>query len=143
MREITVNDRPSKVQSNASFDADPFHRYLGLTVAESAPDFARLRLKKTETTPTGIGGSVNGGVIATMVDMAAVVAVFTNLSESDVPAGTADLQVTYLRQAHGEWIDATAQVIKRGRQQCYVEVSVETDEAKLCAKGRVLYALRA
>lgn len=125
------------------FDDNPFHRYLGLTVAETKADYARLRLEKTETTPTGIGGSVNGGVIATMIDMAAVCAVFSNLRDDDTPAGTADLQVTYLRQSHGEWVDAIATVIKRGRQLCTVEVSITDDADRLCARGRVLYALRA
>ena len=124
------------------FDENPFHQYLGLTLVESRPDFVRLRLKFNETTPTGIGGSVNGGVISTMVDMAAVPAVFNNLREGSTPAGTADLQVTYLRQAHGEWIDAEATVLKRGRQLCTIEVEIKNDKGELCAKGRVLYALR-
>ena len=38
------------------------------------------------------------GVIATMIDMAAVVSVFSNLPDTGSPAGTADLAVTYLRQ---------------------------------------------
>ena len=124
------------------FNNNPFHRYLGLTVAEQRKDFGRLRLQRTESTPTGIGGSVNGGVIATMIDMATIVAVFSELSDTTVPAGTADLAVTYLRQAHGVWIDAEAAVIKRGRQLCSVEVSVTNDEGVLCARGRVLYAMR-
>ena len=77
-----------------------------------------------------------------MVDMAAVPAVFSNLREGSEPAGTADLQVTYLRQAHGEWIDAEARVIKRGRQLCTIEVEIRSDKGVICAKGRVLYALR-
>jgi len=125
------------------FDRNPFHRYLGLSLVETRPDYARLRLTLTEQTPTGIGGSVNGGVIATMVDMAAIPAVFSGLREGNQPAGTADLQVTYLRQAHGAWIDAEATVIKRGRQLCTVEVSIVNDAGELCARGRVLYALRA
>ena len=125
------------------FDDVPFHRYLGLTLAEWRLDEARLRLTLTDQTPTGIGGSVNGGVIATLVDMAVIPAVFSGLREGSQPAGTADLQVTYLRQAHGAWIDASARVIKRGRQLCVVEVSVVNDEGTLCARGRVLYALRA
>jgi uncharacterized protein (TIGR00369 family) len=124
------------------FDNNPFHIYLGLTVAEQRKDYGRLRLQRTESTPTGIGGSVNGGVIATMIDMATIVAIFSDLSESTMPAGTADLAVTYLRQAHGEWIDAEALVIKRGRQLCSVEVSVINNEEVLCARGRVLYAMR-
>ena len=124
------------------FDNNPFHIYLGLTVAEQRKDYGRLRLQRTESTPTGIGGSVNGGVIATMIDMATIVAIFSDLPESTMPAGTADLAVTYLRQAHGEWIDAEALVIKRGRQLCSVEVSVINNEDVLCARGRVLYAMR-
>ncbi|HEY5645759.1 MAG TPA: PaaI family thioesterase [Pseudomonadales bacterium] len=125
-----------------NFDANPFHRYLGLTLAETRPDFARLRLAISPDTPTGVGGSVNGGVIATMVDMAAIPAVFSGLGSGSRPAGTADLQVTYLRQAHGAWVDAEATVIKRGRQLCTVEVSIVDDSGQLCARGRVLYALR-
>ena len=124
------------------FDNNPFHRYLGLTVAEQRKDYGRLRLARTESTPTGIGGSVNGGVIATMIDMATIVAVFSDLAQSSIPAGTADLGVTYLRQAHGQWIDAEANVVKRGRQLCTVEVSVINDGGVLCARGRVLYAMR-
>lgn len=128
--------------SFGAFNDNPFHQYLGLELVEARKDFARLRLTVKETTPTGIGGSVNGGVISTMVDMAAVPAVFTNMREGSQPAGTADLQVTYLRQAHGKWIDAEATVIKRGRQICAVEVEIKNDKGELCGKGRVLYALR-
>lgn len=124
------------------FDDDPFHRYLGLRIAEHAPDRVRLRLTRTADTPTGIGGSLNGGVIATMIDMAAVAAVFTAMHPQAQPAGTADLNVTYLRQTHGDWVDAIATVIKRGRQLCTVEVSIVDAEEALCARGRVLYAVR-
>ena len=124
------------------FNDNPFHQYLGLQVVEQRTDFGRLRLQRNDSTPTGIGGSVHGGVIATMIDMAAVLSVFSNLPDSGTPAGTADLAVTYLRQAHGEWVDAEASVIKRGRQLCTVEVSIVNDEGLLCARGRVLYAMR-
>jgi uncharacterized protein (TIGR00369 family) len=124
------------------FDDIPFHRYLGLKLLERRDGWAKLRLTRTQNTPTGIGGSVNGGVIATMIDMAVIPAVFTGLREGSVPAGTADLQVTFLRQAQGAWIEAEAEVIKRGRQLCSVEVSVTNDAGVLCARGRVLYALR-
>jgi acyl-CoA thioesterase len=125
-----------------AFDDIPFHRYLGLRLVERRDGYARLRLTRTDQTPTGIGGSVNGGVIATMIDMATIPAVFTGMRAGALPAGTADLQVTYLRQAQGAWIEAEAVVIKRGRQLCTVEVSVTNDAGELCARGRVLYALR-
>ncbi len=128
--------------SFGNFNENPFHQFLGLEMVEARPDFVRLRLNITESTPTGIGGSVNGGVVSTMVDMAAVPAVFTAMREGSEPRGTADLQVTYLRQSHGKYIDAEATVIKRGRQLCTVEVEIKNDKGELCAKGRVLYALK-
>lgn len=124
------------------FNKVPFHQFLGLTLAEWHRDFVRLRLKKTASTPTGVGGSVNGGVIATMVDMAAVTAVFTQLPPDAKPAGTADLQVTYMRPAEGAWVDAEARVLRRGRQLTFVDVEVNNDQGRLCAKARVLYALK-
>jgi len=120
----------------------PFHQYLGLKVQSAENNRATLRLHRNEETPTGIGGSVNGGVLATMVDMAAVAAVFTDVPEKAMPAGTADLQITYLRQASGDYLDAVAEVVKRGRQLCTIQVAIVNPEGVTCCVGRVLYALR-
>ena len=57
-------DMPADKNFFANFDDNPFHQYLGLTLIDTSEDFARLRLVIKETTPTGIGGSVNGGVIS-------------------------------------------------------------------------------
>lgn len=124
------------------FDQKDFNRMLGIRLLESAPDYGRICLAKTDTTPQGIGGSVHGGVLATMVDVAMLVAVFSNMKAGSEPAGTADLNITYLRQAHGDNIFADARVIKRGRQLASVEVDITDDEGTLCARGRVLYAFR-
>ena len=125
------------------FDADPFHRMLGITVVERSPGFGRIRLAKTASTPGGIGGSVHGGVLASMVDIAMLVAVFADLRPGEQPAGTAELGITYLRQAQGSEIFADARVIKRGRQLAMIEVEITDGEGRLCAKGRTLYAFRA
>lgn len=125
------------------FDAHPYHKMLGITLVERKPGYGKIVLKKDENTPTGIGGSVHGGVLASMVDIAMLVAMFAEMREGEVPAGTAELSITYLRQAQGEHIFATAQVIKRGRQLSSVEVDISDDEGRLCARGRTLYAFRA
>lgn len=72
-----------------------------------------------------------------------LVAIFSESREGEVPAGTAELGITYLRQAQGENIYAEGRVIKRGRQLSLVEVDISDDEGRLCAKGRTLYAFRA
>jgi 1,4-dihydroxy-2-naphthoyl-CoA hydrolase len=125
------------------FDANPYHKVLGLTVLERRPGYGKIVLNKDENTPGGIGGSVHGGVLAAMVDIVMLVALFAEMREGEQPAGTAELSITYLRQTHGEHIYAEANVIKRGRQLSLVEVDITDDDGRLCARGRTLYAFRA
>ena len=131
-----------KVDNKLDFNSDPFHKYLGLTLEETAQNFARVKLKIGTNTPSGINNSVHGGVLATMIDMAAVTAVFASIRENDIPGGTADLQISYLRQAHGDWLEAKADVLKKGRQLATIQVEIMNNEGTLCAAGRVLYAFK-
>jgi len=124
------------------FADNPFHRYLGLTLDEARPGFARICLHTSDRTPGGISNSVHGGVLAAMVDIAMLQALFPMFGPGDQPAGTADLNLTYLRPALTAKVFAEATVLKKGRQQAVVEVSILDDQGRLCAKGRVIYAIR-
>ncbi|MDA0789179.1 MAG: PaaI family thioesterase [Proteobacteria bacterium] len=127
----------------AQFDAQPLNHMLGISLLEQRPGYGRIVLRKTDKTPAGIGGSVHGGILSAMVDIVMLVAVFSDMAEDAQPAGTAELGVSYLRQAHGDNIYATAQVIKRGRQLAVIDVEITDDEQRLCSKARVTYAFRA
>lgn len=133
----------SFIEYKANFDANPYHRVLGITVLERRPSYGKIVLLKDENTPSGIGGSVHGGVLASMVDIVMLVAMFAEMRDGEEPAGTAGLSITYLRQTHGQHIYAQANVVKRGRQLSFVEVDITDDDNRLCAKGQVLYAFRA
>ena len=124
------------------FDAQPLHTMLGITLIERRPGYGRICLTRTEATPQGIGGSVHGGVLAAMVDIAMLVALLSQVRPGQQPAGTADLNISYLRPAVGRQIFADATVIKHGRQLAVVEVSIVDEQNRLCAKGRTLYAFR-
>lgn len=126
-----------------AFDSNPWHKTLGVTLVEQKPGYGKIMLTRSENTPTGIGGSVHGGVLASMVDIVMLVAIFAEMREGEQPAGTAELGITYLRQSHGEHIYAEGKVVKRGRQLALVEVDITDDEGRLCARGRTLYAFRA
>lgn len=127
----------------AEFDAQPLNRMLGITLIERGEGRARIRLDRTPETPTGIGGSVHGGVLAAMVDIAMLVPVFSSpWRPGQQAAGTADLNISYLRPVHGAYAHAEAVLVKRGRQLAMIEVSITDDEGRLCAKGRTLYAFR-
>ena len=124
------------------FDQLPLHKLLGMTLGEVRPGFARVVLRTSTLTMGGVGGSVHGGLLAFLVDAATLEALFPMFSPDDRPAGTADLNITYLRPALGPQIVAEATVLRKGRQLAVAEVEISAD-GKLCAKGRAIYALRA
>lgn len=138
---MTSQTQPAGISRH--FDEFPLHRFLGLTVAEQRDGYARLDLRTGPNNLGGIGGSVHGGVLAALVDVAITQALFAVPDPADKPAGTADLNITYLRPAIGDHIFAEANVIKKGRQLAVVEVSIIDDQDRLCARGRALYAFRA
>jgi uncharacterized protein (TIGR00369 family) len=125
-----------------SFDSQPLHRALGIRLLESRAGFARVSLRISAVTSGGVGGSIHGGVLAALVDVAMLAALSPAFEADDEPAGTADLSITYLRPALGETVVAEATLLKKGRQLAVVEVSILDGEGRLCAKGRTLYALR-
>lgn len=123
---------------------------MGLSLEDAGQGFARVRMRTNNLTggqgqgavAGGIGGSVHGGLLAALVDIAALQAVVHSLLEGDRPAGTADLGITYLRPAIGDEIVAEATVLRKGRQMVVLEVAITDPEGRLCSKARVIYALR-
>lgn len=90
----------------------------------------------------GVGGSVHGGLLAALVDIAMLEAMFPAFEPSDQPAGTADLSITYLRPALSSKVIAEATVLRKGKTLAVTEVSILDAEGNLCAKGRTIYVIR-
>jgi acyl-CoA thioesterase len=124
------------------FDQFPLHKALGITLDEVRPGFARIVMRTGNLTLGGVAGSVHGGLLAAMVDMATLEALFPMFGPTDQPSGTADLNITYLRPALGAQVTAEATVLRKGRQLAVAEVEVFADDGRLCAKGRAIYSLR-
>jgi uncharacterized protein (TIGR00369 family) len=91
----------------------------------------------------GIGGSVHGGLLAALVDIAMLEAMFPLFTPNEQPAGTADLNITYLRPAMGPKVYAEATVLRKGRQLAVTEVKILDQAGALLATGRTIYSLRA
>jgi len=124
------------------FDDFPLHAVLGLTLEELRPGFARICLSTSKVTLGGVGGSVHGGLLAAMVDIAMLEALIPLLRKGEKTAGTVDLNITYLRPAIGAMVFADATVLRKGRTTVVTEVAISDSAGKLCAKGRTIYALR-
>ena len=97
------------------FANNELHRNLGLTLEEAHKGYARVALATNAVTLSGVGGSVHGGVLAAMVDIAMLQALIASLDPNDVPNGTADLNITYLRPSLGNRITAEATILRKGR----------------------------
>ena len=86
---------------------------------------ARLELDATEE-HLNKAGTVHGGVLATLVDMAMGQALRSRTGENEVPA-TSQLTVTYLRPGRPGTLVVSAEVRKQGENLSVCEANVEQD----------------
>lgn len=124
------------------FAASELHRLLGFELTEARPGFACIALHTSPATLSGVGGAVHGGVLAAMVDIAMLFALHATLEPGEIPNGTAELGITYLRPVHGSRPTAEASILRKGRSMVYAEISIFDEHRTLCARGRTIYALR-
>jgi uncharacterized protein (TIGR00369 family) len=102
-----------------------FAAVLGVRDRAAQDGTARLRLDATED-HLNEAGTVHGGVLATLLDMAMGQAVRSSTGESDVPA-TSQLTVTYLRPGKPGTVEVSARVSKQGENLTVCEADVEQD----------------
>lgn len=121
---------------------NPYLRLIGVETVARGEGYARCRLPVEEKVQAGVAGSVHGGAISALVDIAAMQAVATLVHAGEQMAGTAELNVSYLRPAFGDAVFASAQVLRKGRTLAVCDVDIHAGDGKLVAKGRVSYALR-
>lgn len=119
---------------------DPFQRLLGFRLDRVAPEFCRIRLPFKAELRTA-GDVVHGGVIATLIDSAGVIAAWSQADPSATRGATADLSVSYLSAAHAVDLIAEARVLRRGRSLVFIEVDVTASTGERIAKGLVTYKL--
>ena len=122
-----------------SFRATPLHALLGLEYLEDQddPDGVVVVSMPVRTEAFGATGSLHGGAIATLVDVASATAAAR--SSSFVPGQnalvTADLHVRYLGRPHGDKVWARAHVVRSGRQLIVVECRVVDHDDRVIAVG--------
>src|SRR5262244_114214 len=107
--------------------AAPYCARLGVVVEALEPDRARIRIQYKDEN-SNPGKALHGGVAASTIDIAGVLASATGLGEGQrSDAGTLDLSVDYLAAAIGEDIVADARVLRRGKELVYAEVDVRNE----------------
>lgn len=115
----------------------PYHQWLGLKVlAAEAGEITLLAPFRNEFVVNKAGGYIHGGILATLVDLAADWALVAWTGKG-VP--TLNVHVDYHRPARGD-LTVKANVIKRGKLASSAEAWVYDAENRLVASGRGLYA---
>lgn len=127
------------------WEGRPLLRALGVTVSDLDPGRACLALARNETNVAGVRDSINGGVQATVAEMAAHLATTTLLGAGEHIEGTQDLGISYLASATAALTLIEARVLRHGRLTVVdVELRVGGDDAdagRINAKVRVTCAL--
>jgi len=119
---------------------EPFFTLLGLELEEVRPDFCRMRLPFRPALRT-TGEVVHGGAIASLIDTAGVVAVWSNVPPEITRGATASMTVNYLAAAEAIDLTAEARIVRRGRSVVFVEVDVSSPDGELVARGTLIYKL--
>ena len=117
--------------------SNPFSRYLGITVEKLTPGHAEALLPAKPEIMNPIG-SMHGGAIFTIADVAASFAVVSN----GVLATTSSCDIHYLSAPReGESVTAVADVIKAGKRLVISSVDVRSGNGKLIARATITHAV--
>ena len=121
----------------------PFHAHLGIIVHRLERGNVSLCLEpKPEFVGDPIRPAIHGGIIASLADSTAGLAVFSVLKEP-CSTSTIDLRVDYLRPGNvTEMIYADARVIRSGSRVCVTQIDLHHgDLTELIAVGTATFSV--
>lgn len=134
-----MSDGLPKTDLAAQVRACPFHRLLDVRLEEETADRVVIGVNiRHDLRRSDDGKDIHGGVIASLLDIAAAYAV------AKVHTGrsaTISLAVDYFRPVIGDSVTAHAKVLRSGRTLAWVETQL-LDGDRVAAAGRVSFALR-
>ena len=112
------------------------------TTVEPFEGGARLSMRRTEVTVGGVRNSINGGVLAALIELAGHCALAAALEPGEVIEGTVDVSASFLRASLGDPTVAEARLLRKGSRLCACTVEVRNSETgDLNVVGRVTLAL--
>ena len=91
------------------------------------------------------GAWPHGGLLSSLVDMAAVVALFTSYGAEDddvIAHATADLNVSFLDSVEGEDLFAEGRIVRKARTAAFGTTEVRDASDRLIALGRATFLIR-
>jgi uncharacterized protein (TIGR00369 family) len=114
-------------------DEAPVARLIGMRLASAGPGLATFTLDVDERHHNPMG-SVHGGVLADLADIAMGYAVISTLA-ADETFTTLEIKLNFLRPAFEGRLRCAARVESRGKTIVYAVADVLNEEGKLVAKA--------
>jgi uncharacterized protein (TIGR00369 family) len=106
--------------------ADPYYRWAGIELEDVAPGRSRLRFRPREEMLTP-WGTLNGGVINSLVELPSWVALLTELREGEFPV-TNDIFLQHVRPLPGAGLYLLeGRLLRRGRSMAWTEAVASVD----------------
>ena len=125
----------------AYLEHSPFAKLLGLRLEEMEPEKAVVVLPYREELTT-FADVVHGGAIATLVDLSAVAAAWSAVTEAGSTTGaTVSSSVNFISAARASDLIATARVSRRTGSFCFCEVDVTDAGERLIAQAIATYKI--
>ena len=116
----------------------PLFALFGLEPEAIADGYARIGVERDAVPLRGVRDSLNGGVVASLGEAAALLCLTTALTPEEEPGPTHEISVSYLTSARGERTTAEARLLRRGRRVAVADVEVrDASDGALNAKIRV------
>jgi len=122
-------------------ERSPYSRALGVQLEEIDSGGARLRLPFAEAN-TNPGQVLHGGVAASLCAIGAQAVARAALGAASGPWHGAALQVNYLAAAKAQDVVAVARLLREGKELCFVEIDVATDDGKPIAHATSIVRAR-
>ena len=122
-----------------SIERAPFSALLGLKIEHAANGEARVRMpfRLNLLNEGGPQAPIHGGAIASLIDTAAVTAVWTDPTTQQ--SATISMTINYLNAGVSSDLIATARVRKRGRRVASLNVEVVDKTGQLIADSLVIF----
>lgn len=110
-----------------------YGRALGVRVEELSESFARFLLPYSDDN-SNPGQALHGGCAASLGAIGGHTLARVALGSDSGPFHTAHMQVSYLSAAIGQDVAAEAELLRRGKELCFVSVVIRTTEGKPIAR---------
>jgi uncharacterized protein (TIGR00369 family) len=119
----------------------PVHERLGLTVAQQELGFVVLAMDLSEDIAGSAPGTVHGGVLATLADVACAMCLNGHYDMTTEHPVTTDMHVRYYRQPQAAPLRADAKIVHRGRRLMSAECSVQDANDRVLIRSTATYML--